>query len=45
MRKFKEARIVCGNKVARIEVMSGLKEHDCMRKEDTGNLFGYEDGE
>ena len=38
--KFREARIIGGDKGARVGVMGGLRGPDSMRKEGMGNLFG-----
>ena len=41
--EFREARIVDGDKGAGGGVIGGLGEPDSMRKEGTGNWFGYEE--
>ena len=41
--EFREARIVGGDKGARVWVMIGLGGPDDMRKDSIRNLFGYEE--
>ena len=38
--KFREARLICDDKGARVAVMGGLTAFDVLRKEGMGNLFG-----